>query len=304
MRILLVVNPYATNYDEDRRRVVEKALGADHDLLVAETNRHGHGLPLTQGAVTGGFEAVVVWGGDGTVNEAANGLVGTDVGLGIIPGGSTNVTARTLGIPNDVTAATGLLLRWLGEGRTRRIGLGKAGERYFTFASGLGFDAALVYEVEARSMLKRTIGPSVYIAAGFAAYASGRFERHRPSFVFHYDDGTSSPPLYLAEVSNSSPYTFLGNRPLVISPKARHDRPLEVFALTSLHFWRTLATASASFVSPRLVDRVAHCHRKTFTSARVEALVPFDLHCDAEYRGRRDDVTYTWEPACLTVYSP
>jgi hypothetical protein len=79
MRVLLVVNTYATNYDENLRRVVEKALSADHKLEVTETNRHGHGLPITQGAVSDGVEAVVVWGGDGTVNEAANGLAGTSV---------------------------------------------------------------------------------------------------------------------------------------------------------------------------------------------------------------------------------
>lgn len=301
VRLLLIINTYATNYDLDRRRAVEAALGAAGKLEVEETHRHGHGLPIAQGAVNRGADAIVVWGGDGTVNEAANALAGTSVPLGIIPGGSTNVTARTLGIPNDVSRATGFLLDSIESNRTRRIGLGRAGERYFTFSSGIGFDAAIVREVERRSMLKRTIGPSVYIAAALAMARRG-FDRMKPTVRFHYDDGSTSPDLVLAIVSNSSPYTFLGNRPMVISPGVDHATPLEVFGLKKLPFPRTMAVALAAFVKPSWIDATSLVHRHRFVSAEAEGLPEFEMHVDAEYRGIRRSTWFHWEPESLYVY--
>lgn len=301
MRILLIVNTYATNYDLTRRRVVEKALSADHKLEVVETTRHGHGLPIAQGAVSDGFDAVVTWGGDGTVNEAANGLVGTDIGLGVIPGGSTNVTARTLGIAGDVTRATGQLLQWLAEGRKRRIDLGKAGERYFTFACGAGFDAAIVKEVEARSMLKRAIGPSVYLAAALAVFNNG-YERSRPLLKVRFPDGTESPPLFFAIFSKSSPFTYLGNRPFVVSPKAAHGRPPTVMGMTRMSFLPVLGVVSSAFARQRHLERSRFTYHREFTEAEAIGFRPFDMQVDGEHRGMRERFTVTWEQHCLDVY--
>lgn len=301
VRLLLIVNTYATNYDLNRHRAVEAALGAVGKLEVEETHRHGHGLPIAQGAVNRGVDAIVVWGGDGTVNEAANALAGTHVPLGIIPGGSTNVTARTLGIPNDVSQATGLLLDSIDSKRIRRIGLGRAGERFFTFTAGIGFDAAIVREVESRSMLKRTIGPSVYVAAAFGLARRG-FDRMQPTVRFHYGDGTTSPDLTAAVVANSSPYTYLGTRPMVVAPDVSHDTPLEVFGLTHLPFVRTLGLITASFTKPRWLDMSGLVHRHRFTTAEAEGLPEFEFHVDAEYRGFRADTSFRWEPDSLSVY--
>lgn len=300
MRILLVVNPYATNYDTQQRRVVEKALGSDHDLEVRETARPGHGLPITQGAVADGFDTVVAWGGDGMVNEAAAGLAGTEVALGILPGGSTNVCARTLGIPLDIMAAAGNLLRWLDEGRTRRIGLGSAGGRTFTFVCGLGFDAAVVREVESRSALKRTIGPSVYLLGAVATFRN--FDRRQPQFRLRFDDGTTSPPLFQAFVCNSSPYTYLGNMPMVIIPEAGYDRPLEILGLTRLPWVGTIRLGLSAFWHQRYLRESPYTFRATVEHVVVEKIVPFDVHQDAEYRGKRDSLEISWMPECLSVY--
>ena len=148
MRVLLVVNASASSVTPRTRVVIAKALAADHSVEVAETSRRGHASRLAQGAAASGVDVVVVLGGDGTVNEAANGLAGSSTALGVLPGGSTNVFARTIGCPNDPIEATGQLLAALSRRSIRRVGLGSANGRYFLFHAGIGFDAAVVEQVE------------------------------------------------------------------------------------------------------------------------------------------------------------
>jgi diacylglycerol kinase family enzyme len=142
MRVLLLVNTSASAVTARGRVVIQKALAADHDLTVAETSRRGHATRLAQGAAADGVDAVVVLGGDGTLNEAANGLAGSSTALGVLPGGSTNVFARTIGMTNDPIEATGELLSAMAARRIQRIGLGSANGRFFLFHVGMGFDAA------------------------------------------------------------------------------------------------------------------------------------------------------------------
>ena len=125
--------------------VIHKALSADHDVVLKETNRRGHAARLAQGAAADGMDAVVVLGGDGTLNEAANGLAGSPTALAVLPGGSTNVFARTIGMANDPIEATSQLLSALGA-PVRWRGWVWAGlnARYFLFHAGIGFDAAVV----------------------------------------------------------------------------------------------------------------------------------------------------------------
>ena len=148
MKVLLIVNPLASAVTGRTRSVIQKALSADHRLEVAVTNRRGHATRIAQNAAKDGIDIVVVLGGDGTLNEVANGLVDSGTAMAAIPGGSTNVFARTLGVPDDPIEATGALLDSLEAGTTHRIGLGSVNERYFLFHSGIGFDAAVVEQVE------------------------------------------------------------------------------------------------------------------------------------------------------------
>src|SRR5690606_28436320 len=124
LRLLLVVNSSASSVTARSRVVIQKALSADHEVEVAETSRRDHATRLAQGAAAGGSDVVVALGADGTLNEAANGLMGTDTALATLPGGSTNVFARTLGLPNDPIEATGLLLDSLAAGSIRPVGVG------------------------------------------------------------------------------------------------------------------------------------------------------------------------------------
>jgi hypothetical protein len=148
VRALLVFNPNATTTDDDVRDVIASALASAIDLTVVPTKQRGHATHLVAGAVHEGVEVVCVLGGDGTANEVIQALAGTDVRLGIIPGGGTNVLARALGLPNDAVHATKIVLDRLRAGQDRCIALGRAGERYFGFNAGFGFDAAVVRHVE------------------------------------------------------------------------------------------------------------------------------------------------------------
>ena len=105
------------------RVVIQKALAADHDVTLAETNRRGHATRLAQSAAADGTDVVVVLGGDGTLNEAAQRPRRRAVrARARCPGGSTNVFARTIGLPNDPIEATSVLLDALADGSIRRVG--------------------------------------------------------------------------------------------------------------------------------------------------------------------------------------
>ncbi|OWY60756.1 hypothetical protein B7486_67455, partial [cyanobacterium TDX16] len=224
MRVLLLVNSSASSVTARARVVIRKALSADHDVTLAETSRRGHATRLAQGAAGDGTDVVVVLGGDGTLNEAANGLAGTQTALAALPGGSTNVFARTLGLPNDPIEATGVLLDALDRGSIRPVGLGSVNGRYFLFHVGLGFDAASIEQVEKRSSLKRYAGHPLFIWAALTTWMR-HYDRSRPRFVVRIGDEVVDDG-YFTIVLNTNPYTYLGNRPLAIAPDAGLDQPL------------------------------------------------------------------------------
>src|SRR5438270_733243 len=169
------------------RVVIRKALSADHDVTMAETSRRGNATRLAQDAAAAGYDAVVVLGGDGTLNEAANGLAGSQTAMATLPGGSTNVFARTLGIAQDPVEATGELLSALARGSLRRIGLGSVNGRYFLFHVGMGFDAAVVSQVERRAALKRYAGHPLFVYAAFSTWFR-HYDRTRPRLEIHHAD--------------------------------------------------------------------------------------------------------------------
>src|SRR3954447_17318078 len=181
MRLLLIVNSSASSVTARGRVVIQKALSADHQVTVAETNRRGHAMRLAQGAANGGVDVVVCLGGDGTLNEAANGLAGTETALAPLPGGSTNVFARQLELPDDPIEATGVLLDALDRGNIRSVGLGNVNRRYYLFHVGVGFDAAVVEQVEKRAALKRYAGHALFAYAALDSWFR-HYDRSRPHF--------------------------------------------------------------------------------------------------------------------------
>ena len=239
-RALLIYNPEATTTSPGVRDVIIHALSADLQIEVAQTKRRGHATHLAAGAAHDGFDLVACLGGDGTLNEVINGLAGTGVPLATIPGGGTNVFARTLGFPEDPVEATAVLLAKIREGvRPHPVGLGRINGRAFGFCAGVGFDAAVVRAVERRFRLKKTIGDWFFVSTAVRVFFFG-YDRRRPALTLTLPDGTAYPDLHLAVVGNSNPYTFLGERPFRVTPLAHFDRGLDVTALESMTTSRIL----------------------------------------------------------------
>src|SRR3954453_6217903 len=201
VKVLLVVNSSASSVTPRTRVVIQKALSADHQVTMAETSRRGHATRLAQGAANDGTDVVVVLGGDGTLNEAANGLAGSATALAPLPGGSTNVFCRPLGLADAPVEAAGALLDPLSRRSIRRVGLGCVNDRYFLFHVGMGFDAAVVQQVERRSALKRYVSHPLFIYAAFDT-ALRHYDRSRPPLDVHPADGSVIDDGYVAVCFN------------------------------------------------------------------------------------------------------
>lgn len=318
MRLLLLVNSSASSVTPRARVVIQKALSADHDVSMAETSRRGHASRLALGAAADGLDAVVVLGGDGTLNEAANGLAGSETALGVLPGGSTNVFARTIGMTNDPIEATGELLAALANRSIRRIGLGKVNGRYFLFHVGIGFDAAVVEQVERRGAIKRYAGHPLFVYAGFSTWFR-HYDRSRPRFAVRtgpgglsglardWTPGTVIDDGYFAVCLNSHPYTFLGNRPLDVAPEANLDSQLSILTFRTLSFAPTMRVILAA-LRGRSGHRLAQFRRMAYASdvgqITVAGYGPFPYQVDGDFLGESTELTLEWEPAQLSLVMP
>ena len=237
MRALLIVNPHATSTTQLRRDVIVRALSSAVELKVVETRYRGHATSLASAALGGAFGLVITLGGDGTVNEAVNGILGPPVtdragapglpALAALPGGQANVFTRAVGLPSDPVDAAGQILQALAEGRSRRIGLGLAGDRYFTFNAGLGLDAEVVRAVDGRRARGQTATPWLFVRMTLRQFYRGTDRRH-PALMLERDGHAPAGPLFVGIVSNTAPWTYLGRRPVNTNPLARFDSGLDV----------------------------------------------------------------------------
>jgi len=304
VKLLLLLNPSASSVTARARVVIRKALSADHDVTVAETSRRGHALRLAQDASAGDIDTVVVLGGDGTLNEAANGLAGTDTALGVVPGGSTNVFARTIGMASDPIEAAGQLLGALERDSCRRIGLGSVNGRYFLFHVGMGFDAAVVAQVERRAALKRYAGHPLFVYAAFTTWLR-HYDRGRPRLAVHTPDGALVDDGYLCLCFNSNPYTYLGARPLNVAPDADLERGLVAVTFRSLDAMRLLALVASALGTGSWLRR----HRKIDYRTDLSALTvrghgPFPYQVDGDYLGETEQLELRHAPDALTIVQP
>jgi diacylglycerol kinase family enzyme len=317
VKVVLLVNSKASSVTPRSRVVIGKALSADHDVTVAETSRRGHATRLAQGAAASGVEVVVVLGGDGTLNEAANGLAGTSCALAPLPGGSTNVFARTIGLPNDPIEATGVLLDALARRSIRRVGLGSVNGRYFLFHTGVGFDAAVVEQVERRSGLKRYAGHPLFVYAGFDTWIR-HFDRSRPRFAVQFPevqppgagtaDGTVGTVIddgYLTIVLNTNPYTYLGNRPLDLAPEATLDRGLAAVTVRTMAFTRFIPVIASALGRGRVLRRSRWVdHRTDVSELTVRAYGPVPYQVDGDHLGDAELLEFRHEPEVLDLVLP
>jgi len=232
MRAVLVVNPKATTTTVRGRDVLVRALRSEVDLTVEYTRRRGHAVTLARRAAREGVDLVVTLGGDGTVNEVVNGLMTATPGdgdppsadrlpaLAPVPGGSTNVFARALGLPRQWPEATSVILEALRQDRVRTIGLGRADDRYFTFCAGMGLDAAVIHRVERARRRGRVSTPGLYLRAIAQQYALGT-ERRNPTITLELPGEAPQRGLATVIIQNTAPWTYLGRREVNPNPDAR-----------------------------------------------------------------------------------
>ncbi|MDQ2754784.1 MAG: hypothetical protein M3R71_04460 [Actinomycetota bacterium] len=291
------------------RVVIQKALAASHQVQTAETSRPGHASRLAQGAAADGVDVVVVLGGDGTLNEAANGLVGTSTALGVLPGGSTNVFARTIGMTNDPIAATTELLASIAAGGIERVNLGSVNGRYFLFHVGIGYDAAVVRQVERRGILKRTFGHAVFVAAAILTWYR-HYDRRHPSFAvagdaMEHGAGADVADGYFGICLNTNPYTFLGNRPLDVATGTGFDNGLTMITFRTLQLAALLPLAVEAWrggegLATNRSVQVARDQRQVV----VTGYKPVPYQMDGEYLGELDRIVIRNEVGALRLVLP
>jgi diacylglycerol kinase family enzyme len=347
VRALLIVNPHATSTTQLRQAVIVRALSSAVELEVVETRYRGHATSLAAAALSGGFGLVITLGGDGTVNEAVNGILGAPAAggtgsgdrvaaleharetgrgddgraglaghaaaaraagatarmpaLAALPGGSANVFTRAVGLPPDPVDAAGQILQALAEGRSRSIGVGLAGDRYFTFNAGLGLDAEVVRAVAGRRAEGQASTPALYIRTTLRQFYRVTDRRH-PAVTLERDGHPPMGPLYVGTVSNTAPWSYLGRRPINPNPQAGFDSGLDVFALRSLgslSMFRAIGQMLASGDRPPRGRNVVTLHdlaEVTLRSAR-----PTAFQVDGEYMGERECVRFLSVPDALRV---
>lgn len=301
---MLIVNPSASSVTARSRVLINKSLSADHEVTLCETTRRGHATRLAQGAAAEGFDVVVVLGGDGTLNEAANGLAGSTTALATLPGGSTNVFARTLGLPDDPLDATVVILEALAARSIRRIGLGSVNGRRFLFHVGVGFDAAVVADVERRGSLKRWANHVLFGWSAFITWLDG-YERRRPRFRVRVDGAPVGDDGVFTVCLNTNPYSYVGTRPFNVDTGATLDSALSVVTLRSLDLVPTLALITSALGSGEGLRRSRNVAlRRQVHHATIEGFGPFPHQVDGDYLGEVDRLEIRFEPEALALVIP
>jgi diacylglycerol kinase family enzyme len=436
MRALLLVNPKATSTNHRTRDVLIRALGAAVDLSVEETGYRGHAAILSATAHAKGFDAVAVLGGDGTINEAVNGLLnghngfhqqetratarrreprdrrgaqdrsGTPGGqestgahqagnghgardrpaLIVIPGGSANVFARALGLPNDPVEATGAVLEALRAGRRRTISLGQAvwhdevlpatleravtpgttpetavtpgialgttgtsgsasenaatlgtgatagtgavpspatsgaassyaedgaalgtamsaslhGSRYFTFCAGLGYDAEVVRAVEGMRSAGYKASPRLYVNTAIRHFFMT--DRRHPAMRLERPHQMEEKNIFMAIVSNTAPWTYIGSRPVNPTPWAGFETGLDLIGLQRMGLpsvLRLIRQILGERVGLPAGKHLVHAHDEAELTLCASRPVAFQL--DGDYLGEHERVLFRSIPNALQV---
>jgi diacylglycerol kinase family enzyme len=301
-RMLVIVNPYATTMSDRLKGLVIYALQGRYEVEAVDTQRQGHATELCREAAAEGYDVVVAFGGDGTVNEVVNGLAGTQTPLSVLPGGATNVYVRMLGIPNDVVDATEHLLALADDWRPRAIDAARVNDRWFAFSAGAGLDASVVERVDRHPRLKARYGPWFYASSAVALFLE-RYVVNPPRVAVEVDgrvvEGVS------CMVQNGQPYTFFSRRPVTLASGAQLDSgDLSGAVLERAN------PVDVPTVGFRAVSRRAPVggHRRVtafdgVTELRVRSVDdrPVPLQVDGDYIGEETEAVFSVLPGGLYV---
>ena len=315
MRGLLIVNPQATTTTGNSADLVIRSLAGLVDLDVEHTRYRGHAREL---AAAARGELVIVLGGDGAINEAVNGIMGRRTGpadaqaagagvsgsaplLAVIPGGGGNVFAQALGLPVDTTAAIARIREILEAGRYRTIGLGLAGDRYFTFSAGLGMDAEVVQEVERLRAGGRRQSATLFARAILRRYVSGT-DRRTPALTLERDGQPAISELFMTAITNRSPWTYLRGRAVLPVPNPDFNSGLDVLALRKLRATTILSAVGQMLLIRRRSPRGRHVLTVTgLESLTVRSVRPIAFQVDGDYLGETEAVKFQFVPHAVRV---
>jgi diacylglycerol kinase family enzyme len=306
VRIVLIVNPRASSMAPDRLAAAVDVLATGVDVTVRLTRAPHHASELAAEAAADGVDAVVVYAGDGTLNEAANGLAGLATPLAPLPGGSTNVFARALGYPKDTVPAAIVLRRALLAGHTRPSPVGLVNGRRFLFHCGIGFDAAVVARAERHPRGKRWATQLWYGASAVSTWMH-HWDRDR-RFTVHAGGPGEDPDgqaCAFAVVSRISPYTYFGPWPLVVSPAAGLDRGLAVVGFDRLELPTLVRAAVSAMGNGRLLREHPSVHHwADLTRVVVESPIPVPYQADGEYLGTAELLDLRHDAGAITLVLP
>jgi diacylglycerol kinase family enzyme len=307
--MLIIVNPYATTVSDRLKNLVVYALQGRYEVETVATEAQNHATEIGREVRDHGYDVVVAFGGDGTLNEVANGLAGTDVPVTVLPGGSTNVVCRTLGIPNDVVDATEHLLTLADEWSPRKIDLGMADDRYFVFSCGVGIDATVVKRVDAHPLLKSKAGPYYYTWSTVSSFYRN-YLRNPVRMRVETNAGAPAEGV-TALAQNSDPFTYFASKPVRVCEGVEiDDGTLSVGVLE-----RAVQRDMPGLISRLFSEtRPAARHRRikhfedvteaTIASTSTEkdgVLRPFPIQVDGDYIGEATQLRLGVVPGALTI---
>jgi diacylglycerol kinase family enzyme len=303
-RMLVVVNPYASTMSARLKSLVVYALQGRYDVEAVDTQRRGHATDLCREAREEGFDVVCAFGGDGTVNEVANGLAGCGTPMTCLPGGATNVYCRMLGIPNDVVDATEHLLRVADDWRPRKVDLGVVSGRYFTFAAGMGLDASVVERVDRHPRLKARYGAYFFTQTAISVFLR-RYVVRPPRLSVEYDGRTIEG--VSAFVQNGNPYTYFRSRPIQLADGAALDSGDLAGVVLERANPVDMPTVLWRAFSPRAkIER----HRQVTAFHGVDGVIVRALddrgvpvQVDGDFIGELDEAVFSIAPGALSVVS-
>jgi diacylglycerol kinase family enzyme len=306
--MLIIVNPYATTVSDRLKNLVIYALQGRFAVEVEATESQDHAIEIGRDARDGGYDIVVAFGGDGTVNEVVNGLAGTDIPVAFLPGGNTNVVCRTLGIPNDVVDATEHLLSLADDFKPRKIDLGMVDDRYFVFSCGAGIDASVVRKVDANPKLKAKAGPWFYSWKTLSTYA--REYMTNPVRLRVDVDGESCEGVTVL-AQNSDPFTYFGRRKIHVCPDVRIDdgtlsmvvleraNQLDVMGVVPRLLSSRLPTEKHG--QARLFEKMSEAKVSSLPREGEAEAETFPVQVDGDFIGDHREITIRSAPKSLSI---
>ena len=304
-RMLVIINPVATKMSDRLKSLVVYALQGRYEVTTIDTTHKGHAIELCREASSKGYDVVVAFGGDGTVNEAANGLAGSGTPLTCLPGGSNNVFCKMLGIPNDVVDATEHLLGLPDRWEPRAVDVGRVNGRAFTFAAGMGLDASVVERVDAHPKLKTRLSEYYFTYAALATF-NRRYLVKPPRMRVRAGGSELTAVTAIAQVSD--PYTYFASRPIRLCPDVN---------MTDGHMGMTVLKRATPLEMPTVLARVFTANPETvqrhrqiegFTGldgAVIESLDerPLPVQVDGDHIGDFMSAELSVQPGGLAVVS-